>query len=161
MTDREDTSESTRPVAKQEGSSASAQQESLVHVEAFQGPLPPPETLEKYNRICPGAAERIIQMAEQQSAHRRAQEKRLLRARIRDAFKQRAETRLGQWLGFAIGTTAIVAGSVVAVWTDTVSGGVAGSIIGGGGVVGLVSAFIYGRQRPPNEETTPTMDEPR
>ncbi len=33
----------------------------------FQGPLPPPELLEAYNKIIPNGAERIVAMAEKQS----------------------------------------------------------------------------------------------
>lgn len=37
---------------------------------SFSGPLPPPETLERYNQTLPGLAERIIVMAESQHSHR-------------------------------------------------------------------------------------------
>ena len=39
---------------------------------SFSGPLPPPRGLDDYDRICPGAADRIIKMAEaeQRSAHK-------------------------------------------------------------------------------------------
>lgn len=36
----------------------------------FQGPLPPPEVLAGYEATLPGAADRILAMAERQSAHR-------------------------------------------------------------------------------------------
>ena len=37
----------------------------LLHASKFhQGPLPAPDDLMKYERICPGAAERILKMAE-------------------------------------------------------------------------------------------------
>ena len=39
------------------------------------GPLPPPKQLSEYEEICPGAAERIIQMAESQITHRQELEK--------------------------------------------------------------------------------------
>jgi len=38
---------------------------------AFQGSLPLPSHLREYNEIVPGAAERILAMAEKQSVHRR------------------------------------------------------------------------------------------
>ena len=44
----------------------------VVEVEAkYSGPLPLPAHLEQYNRIVPGAGERLIKMAEEQSTHRR------------------------------------------------------------------------------------------
>jgi uncharacterized membrane protein len=42
--------------------------EAILRIAAtrFSGPLPPPEALAKYNDILPGAADRIITMAEHQ-----------------------------------------------------------------------------------------------
>lgn len=40
----------------------------------FQGPLPPPEILAGYESTLPGAADRILAMAERQAAHRQALE---------------------------------------------------------------------------------------
>lgn len=37
----------------------------------YKGPLPPAEQLEKYEKVHPGAADRIITMAEKQADHRR------------------------------------------------------------------------------------------
>ena len=42
--------------------------------EKFEGPLPSPEILEKYNVIVPGAAERILKMAEDQASLRQNHE---------------------------------------------------------------------------------------
>ena len=39
-----------------------------VHTSKYSGPIPPPETLEGYERLLPGAAERILTMAEQNAA---------------------------------------------------------------------------------------------
>ena len=49
----------------------------LVSVEAssFEGPIPPPALLEGYERVTPGAADRILSMAERQAAHRQELEK--------------------------------------------------------------------------------------
>nr|DAR22085.1 MAG TPA: putative membrane protein [Caudoviricetes sp.] len=41
----------------------------------FSGPIPPPEILSGYEQIHPGFADRIISMAEKQSAHRQGLEK--------------------------------------------------------------------------------------
>jgi uncharacterized membrane protein len=42
---------------------------------SFQGPLPPPAMLQAYENIVPGAAARILAMAETQASHRRELEK--------------------------------------------------------------------------------------
>lgn len=42
------------------------------------GPLPPASEIQKYENVCPGAADRIIAMAEKQLEHRTSMEKRIL-----------------------------------------------------------------------------------
>ncbi len=49
----------------------------------FQGPLPPPQMLREYEDVFSGCADRIVAMAERQSAHRQAMEKVALRQRTR------------------------------------------------------------------------------
>ena len=101
----------------------------------FSGPLPPPDELEKYERVSPGAAKRIFAMAETESSHRRELEKSLVDNEYKEASK-------GQNCAVIIGTLAIICGTVAGIsgaqWT--------GSMIGGLGMVGLVSAFIRGRR---------------
>ena len=48
----------------------------------FSGPLPRPEDLAKYDQIVPGAAARIIQMAETEMAHRHDNENKLSKSVI-------------------------------------------------------------------------------
>lgn len=48
----------------------------------FEG-LPAPEELAKYEKIVPGGAERLIELAEQRAAHRQATERRALEAEVK------------------------------------------------------------------------------
>lgn len=59
-----------------------------VTTQAFQGPIPPPDALERYDAIIPGAAERILRMAESETAHRHQQENDAMRANIAAQQKQ-------------------------------------------------------------------------
>ena len=61
----------------------------------FRGPLPPPALLEQYERAQPGAADRILTLAEDQQCVRHRMEERTLGAAIG------SEAR-GQWLAFAV-----------------------------------------------------------
>lgn len=70
----------------------------------WSGPLPPPAALEQFERSAPGAADRILGMAEREEDHRHAQEREMLRS---DA---RARTR-GQWMAFLLALV-IVAGGI-------------------------------------------------
>lgn len=70
----------------------------------YSGPIPPGEELLKYEKACPGAADRIIAMAERQSAHRQSQEHRVIGSNI-----------LGERLGsiFSLAITFVLVGSGV------------------------------------------------
>lgn len=51
----------------------------VSQMEAWHGPLPPPESLKQYDAIVPGAAERILLMAEKEMEHRHQRENRTLK----------------------------------------------------------------------------------
>lgn len=61
----------------------------------FQGPLPHPEILAGYDQVLPGAADRIITMAEKNQAHRHALEAKVIPAGI-------TSERIGQILAFLL-----------------------------------------------------------
>lgn len=64
-----------------------------MSIETHVGPLPAPAVLAEYDRICPGAGERILRMAELEQVHRHEGEKVL-------HFSQPATFRRGQILAF-------------------------------------------------------------
>jgi uncharacterized membrane protein len=109
------------------------QQTQIQHV-SFQGPIPPPDALAGYERIQTGLADRIVRMAEEEQRQRHQLESEITKRSFDEA-------RRGQNLGFAIGTVAIIAGAL----TATAGASIPGSIIGGGGVIGLVAVFVLGR----------------
>ena len=69
--------------------------EFVAVAQSFEGPLPPPAFLKQYDEALPGAADRILVLAESQSKHRMEIEKKLIHADIVDAEKGRQERRLG------------------------------------------------------------------
>lgn len=81
-------------------------------------------------------------MAEAEQANRHDQERRALEAQISNLRARNRETHIGQILGFLIGVVTVGCGTYAAVHGATI----AGSFIGTMGVVGLVTAFIYGRK---------------
>lgn len=97
----------------------------------YAGPLPDPETFKKYEKVCPGAADRIITMAENQSAHRQAMENKFIDSRIKNSF-------LGLWMAFIIGIFIILCGVVCILLNHST----AGTIFSGIGVVSVISTFI-------------------
>jgi uncharacterized membrane protein len=108
----------------------------------FVGPLPPPDILSKYEQLMPGIADRLMVLTETEASHRRHLENKSLDAQIEAFNKESSEIRLGQVLAFVIGTITIISGA----YTSVHGAEIAGSLIGTGGVIGLVTAFIYGRR---------------
>ncbi len=108
----------------------------LTVTEHFQGPLPAPKHLRQYNEIVPGAAERIIVMAEKEQEHRHSSEDLDLSAAIKQVTR-------GQWMAFILAI--VFAG--IAVWLTLSGFEVAGSVVFGSTIVGIVTAFIVGNKK--------------
>lgn len=100
---------------------------------SYSGPIPPPSMLASYNEILPGAADRILKMAEDQSKHRQDIEKKVIDNDI-------LTSRLGVVFGFLIAISFLIAAVIGALSGHPVFGG----LLGTGGLTGLVSVFIYG-----------------
>lgn len=101
------------------------------------GPIPPPEILEKYDQVLLGGAERIMAMAENQSAHRQKLEEKYLTAEARNSL-------LGIIFALFLGVTGLAASGICIY----VGQGWPGAALGGATLVSLVGTFIYGtRQR--------------
>lgn len=130
---------------KQPGSNSPAartppQDQQLFSVEQYTeslhiGPLPAPETLAAYDNILPGAAERVIAMAERQAAHRQMLEKTVVKGGSRRA-------NAGLVLGFLI-SLAFLAGSVFLIQAGHP---VPGTALGTVDVVGLATVFVIGKR---------------
>ena len=97
------------------------------------GPLPDPSQLEQYNKVCPGAADRIITMAEKEAEHRHCIETAYLKS----------STRIS-WIG-------VISAAIICI--ATIAGGVlvimnghdwAGSFLGASGLAGVAGTFITG-----------------
>jgi uncharacterized membrane protein len=119
------------------------QQQMMMQVSrqySFSGPLPPPEVLEKYNQSLPGAAERILSMAEQQSRHRQSLETKVIDANI---FVQ----KVGPFLGFVIAMTAVV-GGIVLILKGKDGYGLAAIVTA---LTSLAGVFIYGKSKQKKE----------
>ncbi len=102
-------------------------------VESFSGPLPHPDVLRKFNEVVPGSAERIIKMAEEQSAHRKELEQKVITSDI-------SRSKWGQILGFIIAIAGLIVSALVAIYGSAIAGG----IIGVGTLASLVSVFMSG-----------------
>jgi uncharacterized membrane protein len=97
-------------------------------------PLPDPSELAAYNQIIPNGADRILKMAEDQSAHRIDIEKTVIGSQQRQAF-------CGQAFGLIIGLSGLFSATYAAIHGQPWFGG----IIGGTTLVSLVSVFLHTR----------------
>ncbi len=144
------------PTSKPQGKSFVASQ---TVMERFSGPMPPPEYLARYEQICPGSADRMLAMAEKEAGHRRTTETTIVSAQINHHHKQFSEARLGQICALIITLAALGAG----VYTASQGHEVTGSILGVGGIGGIVLTFILGRTKQETEEEPepPTKSTPK
>lgn len=127
----------------------------LIKIERshYSGPIPPPELLKGYEDVLPGAADRILVMAEKQSDHRRSMEKTVVESGARDS-------KLGIICGTIVCLVVMIVGLILSLVTDTA---VIGAFLSISGLASLVGTFIYGtksnsnerKQKSSNTESTP------
>jgi uncharacterized membrane protein len=104
-------------------------------IETFQGPVPRPEIIEKYEKILPGAAERIFKSWENQTEHRQNLERSVVKT---DNFK----SILGVVLGFFVVVIAIIGGIITLLQGQPLFGGGLSLV----GLAMLATAFITSRK---------------
>jgi uncharacterized membrane protein len=107
--------------------------------ERHSGPLPSPDVMAGYDKIVPGAANRIIAMAEGQHAHRQAMEKQSLDLDGEAMRRGYSESRWGQVCAFIVVISVVTAGAAIVAFKDVVYGS---AILGGIGVASIVGRFL-------------------
>jgi uncharacterized membrane protein len=111
---------------------------------SFHGPLPHPSILQGYDEISPGAAERIIAMAEKEQAHRHLWEQRALSG-------ERWYSMVGMLAGWTV-AIALAVGAVVAAAYDQPAVGIA---LAAASATGMVWKLVQGRSDKPEQQTEP------
>lgn len=109
---------------------------------SFSGPLPPPEVLGLYNELIPTSAERLLAAFEGQQHHRQGIENRVIDSGIKRSW-------YGLWCALAVSLSGIGVAGLAVVYEQQW----AASVIGGGTLVGLVTAFITGRSQQEKERS--------
>ncbi len=135
--------------------SLSANRQSIIHAEIEEkfvsSPIPPSEMAAQYEALAPGAADRILSLAEQEATHRRKMGEKAVNAQIELLRESAKDTKRGQLFGFIIGLSAILASAYMATHGAQVVGGA----VGVSSLVGLVSVFIHGRKQQPTHPSKP------
>lgn len=101
----------------------------------FSGPIPPPNMIKGYEAILPGAADRIMTMAEKQSSHRQEMERKIVSTESRDSL-------LGILFAFTLGIGCIVASIVIVVLVPENAGAISSSALGIAGMGTIIGTFI-------------------
>lgn len=107
-----------------------------LQAEFFSGPIAHPRHLREYESICPGAADRIIKMAENQQNHMIELDKTAMNAEINDQ-------RRGMNIGAVVFSALILAAFITAIWTQNE---VIVGLFLGAAAIGAVGKFVNGRQ---------------
>lgn len=109
---------------------------------SYRGPLPPPETLKAYDIVEPGLARKIFDLAQRQAEHRMELEKAVV-------FGDGRRSWAGLVLGFIIACLFLGSSTYIIIKGHDLAGG----LLAGGGLVSLVSVFIYGTNIRSQERT--------
>ncbi len=106
-----------------------------VSEEHFSGPLPRPDIMKGYDDIVPGAAERILKMAEEESQHRHKLETTLLSQDHEQTIKSQRNALFIAIMGLAVIPLTIYIASNLIVE-------ILGSVVGGIPVLGIIFSLI-------------------
>lgn len=107
----------------------------IVQQERFSGPIAHPKHLREYENILPGAADRIISMAEHNLKHNQDFQMGALNADIKDSGD-------GRKYGFAA-LCLLILGAIFSTWLDNTALALA---FLGTGALGVIGLFIRGRK---------------
>jgi uncharacterized membrane protein len=121
--------------ASQQPANTGTQSNSIEVRETFSGPIPHPTILEEYEKIVPGAAERIIAMAESDMKHQQEMDREELRI-------AESQVKRGQISAFWLTIIALA----VCIFALLMGSEMAASVIAGTTIVALVTAFVIGRK---------------
>lgn len=118
------------------GSQPQAMHGSFVRAQysEMQGPLPPPSILAGYDEVHPGLAERIVRLAEDEAAHRRGLQTKVVDHNL--VYESRAQR-------FALAAMLSIVG--LAALMACLDRADAGAWVAGTVVVGVIAAFIGNR----------------
>lgn len=112
--------------------------------ERFEGPFPHPQTLEQYNRVLPGAAERVFALTEREQTHRHDLQSTAIRGAI-------SRDKRGQWMGYTITILVLLIAVYFAYRGNTAFAGTLITV----DLVALAAIFVSGRSGSAKDNQSP------
>ncbi len=111
--------------------------EEIVRLAAqfYSGPIPPPQMMAEYEKALPGAADRIIKMAEKQEEHRHYLEKKTVDSESRDSL-------LGILSAVFISIVILGAGTTIIIVVPGTTGAISGGLLNLFGIATVIGKFL-------------------
>ena len=128
---------------------AEAQVQAIHQVEISSGPLPHPQLFQAYDVTLPGAAERILRMAETEQQHRHDEQS--VRTRSDIALESR-----GQWMAFL----AVMAGMIGGIALIALGKSIEGSVAVISAVSAVAGLSVWSRRRRAVEPSPNALQSP-
>jgi len=125
-----------KPIKQTKPNSGSPNPAVLISAESYEGMIPPPHMMAEFMNVDPTFPERIMAMAEKESAHRQKNELMLNKGMIRSTY-------LGMLLGFL---AACMVGCLV-YYALTLGFATQAAAIATGVIVALAAVFVYKKRR--------------
>lgn len=131
---------------------------SLNSEEAFieLNPLLSPQLLQQYPET---VALQLLAIAEKEQAQRHDRQMQALAANFLIQQKRQGDRRLGQVLGFSLAVLAVLAGALMAIFGEKMTGAIAGGVMGLAGTISLYA--LQHRIFPPGERSEIPLDQPK
>ena len=103
---------------------------------SYSGPIPPPDMLRAFEDIQPGAADRIIRLAENESSHRHTTEKMVIGG-------AKTIEIIGMCFAFLVCLSFLAASTYLMINDKSIEG----SFLAGGGVLSILASLFITRRR--------------
>jgi len=111
-------------------------------VAMWQGPIPSPEALQSFEAVVPGAAERVLKMAEDEAKVRRdvmqSDHEYENRTREHDTIRYHEGVKRGQYLAFTVTMTIVLSAGVLACLGHEKTA----MVVAGVGLANIAATFI-------------------
>jgi uncharacterized membrane protein len=111
-----------------------------VSASVYRGPLPDPESFSQYDAVLPGAADRILRLAEKEQEQRHNLEKIQVKADSRDSL-------LGIISGSVLSALCLIVGAAIAIKVNSAAGAILGSFFGLSGIGSVIATLVSSTRR--------------
>ena len=151
--------------ASSEAGSIQPQMDIMYVESAWAGPIPPPDAVQAYEKMTPGAADRILtitekqqdhshRVTEKQQEHEHRMEERVIGIQETVVVSDVKQSFSGLWIGFAIAVLGILSGTALGIFGPAWLGGV----VAGVPLTYLVGVFVYGSRSRRDERSRNASD---